>query len=82
MNKIVFILRGKAIQDDGVFADAHISIEHGFLADTERVQRRSRRIGPIADTVDVDKAGIRKNMADNAFYISDHNCTFRFRLME
>ena len=80
--QIVFILRGKAIQDDGVFADAHISIEHGFLADTERVQRRSRCIGPVADAVDVDETGIDEDVADHAFQITDHNCTFLFRLIE
>ena len=66
--EVIFILSGKAIEENGVFADAHIGIEQGLLTDNQRVQRRSRRIGPIADTVDVDKAGIRKNMADNAFY--------------
>ena len=65
--EVVFVLRGKAVEDDGVFADAHVRIEQGFLPYGQPVQGRGRCISPVTDAVDVDKAGIGEDVADDAF---------------
>ena len=58
--QVVFVLGRKTIEQDSIFPDAHIGIEQGLLTDGQCIQRRGRRIGPIADAVNVDEAGIRK----------------------